>query len=285
MPEQEVAKLHGAPTPAKRKRRWWIYVIDAVLLVVFLLAFAVSANVIYLNASFGEPFYVNGASMYPTLNRDGFHRTSDGELVPLTWDSSRNGVGDIVDYGWAKGKDKLDWHTDIGHYDIVITYYPSDYSADGTLKAGASLKIKRVVGLPGETVTLSYDTDNTAWGKTTITEPDGDSYVLPALYDASDFPPIDGYEYEGIDRNRLGTWTLGDDEFFLVGDNRGANHSEDSRSPSVGPIKGDYIQAKAFLLTGMRELEEDSSGSLSPAFLLSRVRMPWDYIHLDGGID
>ena len=33
MPEQEVAKLHGTPTPAKRKRRWWIYVIDAVLLV------------------------------------------------------------------------------------------------------------------------------------------------------------------------------------------------------------------------------------------------------------
>ena len=39
--------------------------------------------------------------------------------------------------------------------------------------------------------------------------------------------------------------TLGDDEYFVMGDNR--NHSMDSRDPSVGNIKRDDFIGKAFI--------------------------------------
>ena len=279
----EETRLTAPPTKAKRKRRWWVIVIDIVLIVIFALALAVSANVIYLTSVYGEPFYVNGASMYPTLNKNGY-KLEDGEYVPLSWADAHNGEGDIVDYGWAKAGEKGNWRESLSRYDIVITYFESDYSDPDNLvlRDSASLKIKRVVGMPGETVTLEYDPSNTAWGKTTINYPDGSMEVLPNLYDESDFPPLsDGYEYEGLDRNRLGTWTLGEDEYFLIGDNRGANHSEDSRSRSVGPVKADYIQGKAYLLTGMRELSVSDEGAYSPEFRFQYMLFPWDYVRLD----
>ena len=39
--------------------------------------------------------------------------------------------------------------------------------------------------------------------------------------------------------------TLGEDEYFVLGDNR--NHSQDSRDPSVGTIKRDAIMGKAWV--------------------------------------
>lgn len=275
-------RLTSTPTVAKKKKRWWIIVLDIVLLVVFLLALAVSANVIYLTSAYGEPFYVNGASMYPTLNKNGY-RLEDGEYVPLTWNDSHNKEGDIVDYGWARSGSTGNWRSTLSRFDIVITYFPTDYLDPDSLvlSPSASLKIKRVIGLPGEKVKLEYDENNTAWGKTTITYEDGTSEVLPNLYDEEDFPPLpNGYQYEGIDRTRLNEWKLGDDEYFLVGDNRAASHSEDSRSPKIGPIKGDFIQGKAYLLTGQRELVRED-GELTPKFSWSGLSFPWDYVKLD----
>ena len=160
----EETRLTAPPTKAKRKKRWWVIVIDIVLIVVFALALAVSANVIYLTSVYGEPFYVNGASMYPTLNKNGY-KLEDGEYVPLSWADAHNGEGDIVDYGWAKAGEKGNWRASLSRYDIVITYFESDYSDPDNLilRDSASLKIKRVVGMPGETVTLEYDSSNTAW--------------------------------------------------------------------------------------------------------------------------
>ena len=39
--------------------------------------------------------------------------------------------------------------------------------------------------------------------------------------------------------------TLGEDEYFVLGDNR--NHSQDSRDPSVGEVKKDTIMGKAWV--------------------------------------
>ena len=62
----------GEIKPLKKKPKWWVIVIDVILLVIFLAVLAVSSNVVYLSAKYGEPFYVSGASMYPTLNSNGF---------------------------------------------------------------------------------------------------------------------------------------------------------------------------------------------------------------------
>ena len=247
--------LTSTPTVAKKKKRWWIIVLDIVLLIIFLLALAVSANVIYLTSAYGEPF----------------------------WNDSHNDEGDIVDYGWAKSGSTGNWRSTLSRFDIVITYFQGDYldPENLVLNSSASLKIKRVIGLPGETVKLDYDESNTAWGKTTIAHSDGSMEVLPNLYDESDFPDLpNGYKYEGLDRNRTGEWELGEDEYFLVGDNRAASHSEDSRSKKVGPVKADFIQGKAYLLTGQRELTRED-GKLTPKFSLSHLSFPWDYVKLD----
>ena len=50
---------------------------------------------------------------------------------------------------------------------------------------------------------------------------------------------------EDIFYDRLFNSELGEDEYFVLGDNR--NNSSDSRDPSVGNIQRDQIIGKAFL--------------------------------------
>lgn len=81
--------------------------------------------------------------------------------------------------------------------------------------------IKRVVGLPGETVQLI----------------DGSFYingeVLEENYVNSDYTnPVNGFE-----------WQLGEDEYFLAGDNRLPRKSKDSRD--FGPVDLDHIKGVA----------------------------------------
>lgn len=84
--------------------------------------------------------------------------------------------------------------------------------------------IKRVIGLPGETIQIK----------------DGEIYidgeVLEENYGKE--PIIDG----GIANEPL---TLGDDEYFVMGDNR--NDSDDSRADYIGPITRNLIKGKAIL--------------------------------------
>lgn len=73
--------------------------------------------------------------------------------------------------------------------------------------------IKRVIGLPGETVLIE----------------DGKVYIDGKELDDL---PFDDYIFtSGLAENEI---TLGNDEYFLLGDN--VNNSEDSRYPNVGNI-------------------------------------------------
>ncbi|MBO5461650.1 MAG: signal peptidase I [Ruminococcus sp.] len=84
--------------------------------------------------------------------------------------------------------------------------------------------IKRIMGLPGETVQVI----------------DGYFYVngekLEENYGAEVMNDA-GIAAEPI--------TLGEDEYFVLGDNR--NHSSDSRDPSVGVLTRDQLMGRAFL--------------------------------------
>lgn len=83
--------------------------------------------------------------------------------------------------------------------------------------------VKRVVGLPGETVQIR----------------DGSVYIDGVLLAEED--RFDKIADPGIAQNEL---LLASDEFFVLGDNR--NSSEDSRSGNIGAVKKDTIIGKAW---------------------------------------
>jgi len=94
--------------------------------------------------------------------------------------------------------------------DIIVFHYPLGPERDF---------IKRVIGLPGETVSVS--------GRTVRINGE----PLPEPYIST--PP----EYEG-------TWTMGVDQFFVLGDNR--NSSSDSHS--WGPLDRSFMIGKAIFI-------------------------------------
>ena len=100
-------------------------------------------------------------------------------------------------------------------FDIIV--FPFRY-------AEKTYYIKRIIGLPGETVFIDEtgtiyingEVLKEHYGKEVITDP--------------------GRAYEPV--------TLGEDEYFVMGDNR--NNSSDSRDPVVGNIHRDTIIGKAW---------------------------------------
>lgn len=105
---------------------------------------------------------------------------------------------------------------DAKRFDIVV--FPYRYGNDEYF-------IKRVIGLPGETVKI--DTEGNIYINDVILK---ENYGAEVILDP-------GIALEGV--------TLGEDEYFVMGDNR--NHSMDSRDPSVGNINKKDILGHAFL--------------------------------------
>lgn len=113
--------------------------------------------------------------------------------------------------------EKVSYHfRDPERFDVIV-FYP--YGRDSE-----DYYIKRVIGLPGETVQII----------------DSQIYINGEVLQ-EDFgkDPID---YAGIVEEPQ---TLGEDEFFVLGDNRGV--SQDSRFPEVGFVEKKNIEGKAIL--------------------------------------
>lgn len=112
--------------------------------------------------------------------------------------------------------DKLSYRfKDPTRFDIIV--FPYYYEEE-------TYYIKRIIGLPGETVQI----DN------------GTIYIngeaLEENYGKEEM------QYSGIADAPI---VLGDDEYFVMGDNR--NESKDSRDPSVGNIKRSDIIGRAWV--------------------------------------
>ena len=91
--------------------------------------------------------------------------------------------------------------------------------------------IKRVVAVPGDTVQIR----------------DGVLYVNGEMFDDEDTEAI---RNPGLAEDEI---TVGDNEFFVLGDNR--NSSEDSRYANIGNIKKEYIVGKAwFYIDSIRDM-------------------------------
>ena len=91
--------------------------------------------------------------------------------------------------------------------------------------------LKRVVGLPGETIQIIG------------------GYLYINGEPLSEDESYDKIADPGMAENEV---TLGNDEYFVLGDNR--NNSEDSRSGNIGAVKKETIAGKAwFHLSGDKE--------------------------------
>ncbi len=147
------------------------------------------AIVIPIRAYIAQPFIVSGASMDPTFE--------SGQYL-------------IVD--------QLSYHfDDPKRDDVVIFKYP---------KNPEIFFIKRIIGLPGETLSMDG-------GKVTIINKDNpNGFLLDEAYVSKDHRTSDTFEI-----------TLGQEEYFVMGDNR--PQSSDSRS--WGPLELKYIVGRPFL--------------------------------------
>lgn len=138
----------------------------------------------------GQRTEVSGDSMEPTLS---------------------NGDNLIVDKISYRFKDPE-------RFDIIV--FPFQYQKD-------TYYIKRIIGLPGETVQIDED---------------GNIYINGEILEES-------YGREIIEADKIGIAeepvVLGPDEYFVLGDNR--NYSSDSRIKEVGNIKKDQIIGKAWV--------------------------------------
>lgn len=154
-----------------------------------ILYIAVVLAVTWLIITFvGQRTQVNGSSMEPTL--------SDHD----------NLIVDKISYRFK----------DPERFDIIV--FPFQYEED-------VYYIKRIIGMPGETVFIDLDGTIYIDGEA-LQESYGREVMLSS-----------GRAGEPI--------TLGEDEYFVLGDNR--NNSSDSRDPSVGNIHRDRIVGKAWV--------------------------------------
>ncbi len=134
-----------------------------------------------------EPFVVSGSSMFPTFQ--------NGNYL----------IVDKISYRFQDPK----------RDDVIVFRYPNDTT---------KFFIKRIIGLPGETVDI-------AGSVVTITNSTyKDGLILKQPF------------VENQAENKIHA-VLADDEYFVMGDNRSG--SSDSRY--WGPLKRDLITGKAFL--------------------------------------
>ncbi|MDY4516926.1 MAG: signal peptidase I [Lachnospiraceae bacterium] len=112
--------------------------------------------------------------------------------------------------------DKISYRfRDPERFDIIV--FPFQYKEN-------TYYIKRIIGLPGETVQIV----------------DGDIYINGTILE-EDY----GKETMVSSGRAINEIQLGEDEYFVLGDNR--NHSEDSRFDDVGNIKRSNIIGRAFI--------------------------------------
>lgn len=137
-----------------------------------------------------RPVQVEGNSMYPTLH--------DKSI----------GVSNTLGYHIS----------DIERFDVVIIYVPEKNE----------YLVKRVIGLPGETVSYS----------------NGQLYINGERKDEPFLNQAYVEEYGAAWMSDVSEITLGEDEYYCLGDNR--PHSSDSRY--YGPFKKENIRSKGIFI-------------------------------------
>ncbi|MBS6454771.1 signal peptidase I [Holdemanella biformis] len=173
----------------------------------FIKVFVVSAIVILLFVNFvAHPVRVDGRSMYPTLKDGEFGFTNVGGVL-------LNGVkrGDIVVVTMEEKGQKTHW-------------------------------VKRVIGMPGDTISCVNDIvfiNGKVLDETQYIDPDYRQSCVDQFGYFNKVPNADNTDVQDFEEMKLG-----DDEYYVMGDNR--PYSKDSRY--VGPVKKSQLFAKKMLV-------------------------------------
>lgn len=173
----------------------------------FIKVFVVSAIVILLFVNFvAHPVRVDGRSMYPTLKDGEFGFTNVGVVL-------LNGVkrGDIVVVTMEEKGQKTHW-------------------------------VKRVIGMPGDTISCVNDIvfiNGKVLDETQYIDPDYRQSCVDQFGYFNKVPNADNTDVQDFEEMKLG-----DDEYYVMGDNR--PYSKDSRY--VGPVKKSQLFAKKMLV-------------------------------------
>lgn len=140
------------------------------------------------------------------INFVGCRSRVEGESMMPTLNNKDNLWVDKLSYTFGNPK----------RFDVIIFNYNED-----------TTYVKRIIGLPGETVRIDKD---------------GKIYINEKLL-------VENYGMEKITANNLGRASqpvlLGKDEYFVLGDNR--NNSSDSRWADVGNVQREDIVGKVVL--------------------------------------
>lgn len=173
----------------------------------FVKVFIISAIVILLFVNFvAHPVRVDGESMYPTLKDGEFGFTNVGGVL-------LNGVkrGDIVVVTMEEKGQKTHW-------------------------------VKRVIGMPGDTISCVNDIvfiNGKVLDETQYIDPDYRQSCVDQFGYFNKVPNADNTDVQDFEEVKLG-----DDEYYVMGDNR--PYSKDSRY--VGPVKKSQLFAKKMLV-------------------------------------
>lgn len=143
---------------------------------------------------------------YLILTYVGQRTRVSGHSMETTLSSGDNLIVDKLSYRFKEPK----------RFDIIV--FPYKYEEN-------TYYIKRIIGLPGETVQVI----------------DGYAYIDGELLE-TDIYGAEEMEDPGIASKSL---TLKEGEYFVLGDNR--NHSQDSRDPSVGILTREDLLGKAWI--------------------------------------
>lgn len=147
-------------------------------------------------------------AVYVLITYVGQRTMVDGESMEMTLSDGDNLIVDKISYRFNDPK----------RFDIIV--FPFQYEEN-------TYYIKRIIGMPGETVQIDEK---------------GNIFIDGELLEESYGREIIRPENVGLAANPI---VLGDDEYFVMGDNR--NNSTDSRFEIVGNIHRKDIVGRAWM--------------------------------------